>query len=111
MKSSPTNTSDFAFELTDENHTDEESSHQDKVAIAHTDEPRAKKSKRPNKHRDVEFLVERIMKHRAKGDDYEWYVKWDGYSGDNNTWEPTSSLVDNGKINAALLRYKKKHKL
>lgn len=34
------------------------------------------------------YTVERIIKHRGKGDKMEFLVKWKGYSHRDNTWEP-----------------------
>jgi len=76
-------------------------------------EPKVKRQKKekPSK-KSVEFFVEQIVDHKVISGADLWYVKWEGYNSNRNSWEPTSSLVDNdGVINAALLTYKRKHKL
>lgn len=42
---------------------------------------------------EEEFEVERIDDHKVKGKTTLFYVKWKGYSDEENTWEPKSNLV------------------
>jgi hypothetical protein len=35
-----------------------------------------------------EYIVERILDHRKKGNKFEYLVKWLNYSNEQNTWEP-----------------------
>lgn len=39
-----------------------------------------------------EFVVERIIKKRIKRGHLEYLIKWQGYSEDDNTWEPVTNL-------------------
>lgn len=38
------------------------------------------------------FSVEKILDKRVKGKRVQYLVKWEGYSEDQNTWEPLSNL-------------------
>ena len=40
------------------------------------------------------YDVEKIVKRRKKGDDYEYYIKWLGYPSAQNTWEPPENIID-----------------
>ena len=42
------------------------------------------------------FVVEAVITHRKVGGSYEYLVQWKGYS--EQTWEPKSSFVGNGKM-------------
>lgn len=45
----------------------------------------------------LEYIVEKILDHRKKGkgkNDYEFYVKWEGFSDEENSWEPYSNLKE-----------------
>ena len=39
-----------------------------------------------------DFQVEKILKKRIKNGKIEYYLKWLGYSDDDNTWEPKDNL-------------------
>ena len=41
---------------------------------------------------DDDFQVEKIIKKRTKNGQVEYYLKWVGYSEDDNTWEPKANL-------------------
>jgi hypothetical protein len=41
---------------------------------------------------EEEYVVEKIVGKRYKGDTIEYRVKWEGYSEEENTWEPCESL-------------------
>lgn len=41
-----------------------------------------------------EYTVEAIVKHRQRRNgSYEFFIKWKGYSSDENTWEPLENLA------------------
>ena len=41
---------------------------------------------------EEEYVVEKIIKKRIKNGKTEYYLKWVGYSDDDNTWEPKENL-------------------
>jgi len=38
------------------------------------------------------YVVERILKHRKRNGEYEFYVKWKGYAESESTWEPSDNV-------------------
>jgi hypothetical protein len=47
----------------------------------------------PADHNEV-LIVERIITHRKKGNNFEYLVKWKSFDETENTWEPASSFFD-----------------
>jgi hypothetical protein len=43
---------------------------------------------------DQVFRVQKIIKHRQRGDDYEYLVKWQNQSNKHNSWEPKQSFQE-----------------
>ena len=43
---------------------------------------------------DPSYEVEKILDHRGKPGDYEYYVKWKGYTRADSTWEKTTQFDD-----------------
>jgi hypothetical protein len=41
---------------------------------------------------DEEYIVEKIVGKRTKGDTIEYQLKWEGYSEKENTWEPYKKI-------------------
>ena len=56
---------------------------------------------------DDTMVVEKILKHRVRDGQHQWYVRWKGYDNTHNTWEPASSFV--GYVQQDWLEYNKKH--
>jgi len=60
---------------------------------------------------DEQFQVERIIKKRITADGgTEYFLKWKGYTEDDNTWEPSSNLDCQDLIDAFEEDLKKKEK-
>ena len=47
-------------------------------------------------HRDLEVTVRRATKHKPAKTTLqrEYYIKWQGYTDDHNSWEPASSVAE-----------------
>jgi hypothetical protein len=62
-------------------------------------------------HRDVpeddSYVVDKILRHRVRDGQHQWYVRWKGYDDSANTWEPASSFI--GYVQKDLMDYNKKH--
>ena len=57
-----------------------------------------------------EWLVEKIIKHRRKPDGtYEFLTRWQGYSPEDDTWEPAKNFLQ--KVNIDWLKYCKENKV
>ena len=41
---------------------------------------------------EEEYVIERIVKHRKHKNQNEYFIKWEGYSSDENTWEPEGNI-------------------
>ena len=54
------------------------------------------------------YNVETILKHRKRGREYQYYVKWEGYPITKASWELEESFSNNGDI---LNQYKQRHRL
>ena len=54
------------------------------------------------------YEIEDILKHRKRGRNYQFYVKWKGYPISEATWEPEGSFSEDGDM---LSNYKTRHHL
>ena len=54
------------------------------------------------------YTVERILKHRWRGQGYQYYVLWEGYPITEALWEPELAFSDDGDV---LASYKEQHQL
>ena len=54
------------------------------------------------------YEVESILKHRRRGQTYQYYVKWRGYPISNASWEPEDSFSTDSDL---LSQYKLRHHL
>uniref|UniRef100_A0A6C0LVD4 Chromo domain-containing protein n=1 Tax=viral metagenome TaxID=1070528 RepID=A0A6C0LVD4_9ZZZZ len=43
-----------------------------------------------------DFKIENILGDRVRKGETEYYIKWDGFSKSENTWEPTTMLIEDG---------------
>ena len=54
------------------------------------------------------YNIEAILKHRKRGQGYQYYVKWEGYPITEASWEPEGSFSNDSDI---LSQYKLRHRL
>ena len=54
------------------------------------------------------YQVETILKHRRRGQGYQYLIKWEGYPITEASWEPESAFSDDGDL---LDKYKQRHQL
>ena len=54
------------------------------------------------------YQVKTILKHRRRGQGYQYLIKWEGYPITEALWEPESAFSDDGDL---LSTYKQKHQL
>jgi hypothetical protein len=52
--------------------------------------------------------VETILKHRKKGESYQYLIKWEGYPISEASWEPKTAFSNDGDL---LSIYKQRHQL
>jgi hypothetical protein len=55
-----------------------------------------------------EFEVEQILRHRKRGRNMQFLIKWKGYDDFDSTWEPERNLTHAKDI---LSQYKRRHKI
>jgi hypothetical protein len=63
----------------------------------------------PDEH-GKSYVIERIIQHRGTAPNYEYLVKWKGYTAKYNTWEPTDSFDSTASIDAYWTRLKESQK-
>jgi RNase H-like domain found in reverse transcriptase/Reverse transcriptase (RNA-dependent DNA polymerase)/Integrase zinc binding domain/Chromo (CHRromatin Organisation MOdifier) domain len=54
------------------------------------------------------YNVETILKHRKRGQSYQYLIKWEGYPISEASWEPETAFSDDGDL---LSTYKQRHQL
>ena len=54
------------------------------------------------------YEVENILKHRKRGREHQFYVKWKGYPISEASWEPEEVFSNDGDL---LTCYKQRHQL
>lgn len=57
---------------------------------------------------EEEFVVEKILERRKKGDFIEYFLKWKNYPNSENTWEPSYNLDCQDMIDTFEAEYAKK---
>ncbi|XP_055383053.1 chromobox protein homolog 5-like [Condylostylus longicornis] len=59
-----------------------------------------------------EYLVEKIQGRRVRHGIVEYYIKWDGYSKDENTWEPRENIHESliEQFEKSLIKKQEKNK-
>jgi hypothetical protein len=69
---------------------------------------REREAKRARVRVEKEYILEAIVNKKIDDDGTVWYrVKWEGFSGVQNTWEMASGLLN---ARTAIVRYEAKHK-
>jgi Chromo (CHRromatin Organisation MOdifier) domain len=58
--------------------------------------------------REEVYNVETILKHRRRGQSYQYLIKWEGYLISEALWEPEEAFSDDGNL---LAIYKQQHQL
>lgn len=46
-----------------------------------------------------EYIVERILDRRVRNNRTEYFLKWQGYSNNFNSWEPEENIVSKNELN------------
>ena len=54
------------------------------------------------------YQIKTILKHRKRGQGYQYLIKWEGYPISEASWEPESSFSEDGDL---LNLYKKRHQI
>ena len=54
------------------------------------------------------YEVDSIIRHRKRGQGYQYLIKWKGYTTEEATWETESAFSDDGNM---LEQYKLRHQL
>jgi hypothetical protein len=57
---------------------------------------------------ELEYLVEKILNSRPRGNHVEYLVKWVGYPASHNSWEPDDSVFADDKVKEFSERYPNK---